>query len=246
MDYKDYVIQNNAENHFWYKARKKLIDNLIGMAFRNYDNNRLILEIGCGTGYQMPILEKYGKAEGLDINPNAVEVAIKNGLNVKIGDVENSDIGKEFEAICLFDVLEHIKNDNDVVKKVYSCLKSNGFLFITVPAYNFMFSEHDRAMAHFRRYNKKELLVMLKNNGFEIIKSGYWNFLLFPAVLAMRLFKNFSGLFVKKKTGRPESSNPHSLLNDFLYKALIFENFLVKKNVSFPFGVSIFVVARKF
>ncbi|MFA5086735.1 MAG: class I SAM-dependent methyltransferase [Candidatus Paceibacterota bacterium] len=246
MDYKDYTIQNNSENYFWHKARKKLIDNMLGSVFQNYDNNRLIFEIGCGTGYQMPVLEKYGKAEGLDINPNAVKVAIKNRLNVKVGDAEDSDFGSnKFEAACLFDALEHIKNDSHVVKKIYSCLKNNGFLFLTVPSYNFMFSEHDRAMGHFRRYNKRELLSMLKNNGFEVIKSGYWNFLLFPAVLAMRLFKNFLRLFIKEKINKPESSNPHPLLNNLFYKGLMLENFLIKKNISFPFGVSLFVVARK-
>lgn len=216
------------------------------LCFSNYDDQRLILEIGCGTGYQMPVLKKWGKAEGLDINPEAVKIAASNGLDVRVKDIENHDIGSNnFDAIGLFDVLEHIKHDNDVIKKIHSSLKNNGLLFLTVPAYNFMFSDHDRAMDHFRRYNKKKLIYLLQESGFQIITSGYWNSLLFPGILLMRLIKKFFSLFIKKELPKSEASNLPSLINSFLYKILMFENFLISKNIKLPYGLSIFVIAKK-
>lgn len=246
MDYKDFEIQNGAENHFWYKARRELLNNLFGLVFKDYNNNRLILEIGCGTGYQILALQKWGRVEGLDINSQAIAVAKKNGLNVYLGDIENMEISKDnYEAICLFDVLEHLKDDISVIQKAYVSLKKEGTLFLTVPAFDFMFSDHDRAMEHFRRYDRKEILQILTDNGFKIIKNGYWNCLLFPGVLAVRLFKNFLHLFIKKNSYNPESAHPQSLLNELLYRILIFENFLIKSGARLPFGLSIFIVAKK-
>ena len=236
MDYKDFLIQKNIGNHFWYKSRRDLINGLFGMVFENYNCRRLILEIGCGVGYQIPILRKWGVVEGFDINPDAVNIAIKNGFHVKVKDVEkdNIDIDK-FDVICLFDVLEHIKNDNKLIKKICDSLKNEAFLFLSVPAYNFLFSNHDRAMNHFRRYNKKQLVFLLEKSGFKIIKSNYWNFFLFPCVLLMRLLKSFLNLFFKKESYQSEASDLPILDNRIFYKILMFENYLIKRNFRFPF-----------
>lgn len=244
MDFKDF--KDNGENFFWHIARRGLIDILLSSVFRSYDNNRLILEIGCGTGYQIPILKKWGEVEGFDINPHAVDIAIKNGFNVKVKNLENEAIGtSKFEAICLFDVLEHIRNDHEAIKKIYFSLKNNGFLFLTIPAYNFLFSDHDRAMAHHRRYNKKELICALENAGFKIVKNGYWNSFLFPCILLLRSFKKFLYFFRKKEIYQSEVSILPPLANNLLCKILMFENFLIERNINFHWGLSIFVIATK-
>lgn len=245
MDYKDFTIQNNTENYFWYKARKALINDLLHVVFKNYDSHRLILEIGCGTGYQIPVLKKWGRVEGFDINSNAVEVAVNKGFNVQVKDLENDDIDTNPDVVCLFDVLEHIRDHNAAIKKIFSVLKNDGFLFLTVPAYNFMFSGHDKAMGHFRRYDKRKLISLLENSGFQIVKSGYWNCLLFPCVLLIRLFKNFLGLFIKKESHKSEVSNLSPLINNFLYKVLLLENFLIRKKIKCWWGLSIFIISKK-
>lgn len=246
MDYKDFTIQNNSNNYFWHQARRTLIDDLFRLVFKNHDDKRLILEIGCGTGYQIPVLKKWGRVEGLDINPEAVNIATRNGLDVKVRDIEKDDIGgNSFDVIGLFDVLEHIEHDRETIKKIHSSLKNTGWLFLTVPAYNFMFSDHDRAMDHFRRYNKKKLISLLQESGFQVITSGYWNSLLFPGILLMRLIKKFFSLFIKKELPKSEASSLPSLINSFLYKVLMFENFLIRKNIKLPYGLSIFVIAKK-
>jgi SAM-dependent methyltransferase len=252
MDYKDYLLQNKETgrndrgNHFWYKARREMIDGLLGNVFMKHQTDRLIVEIGCGTGYQLPIVKKWGRAKGLDINASAVAIALKNGFDAEIKDLEKDDIAVDCpEAVCLFDVLEHIKNDDAAIKKIYAILKNRGFLFMTVPAYAFMFSGHDRAMAHFRRYDKKKLINELEAVGFKIIRSGYWNSLLFPAILSMRLFKNFLSFFLKKNTYQSEAVNLPLSVNYFLYLILHFENFLIGKGFRFLWGLSIFIVAKK-
>jgi len=246
MDYKDFTIQSNTDNHFWYKARRVLINDLLRMIFKNYDRQRLILEIGCGLGYQIPVLEKWGRVEGFDINTKAVAVAQRNGFNVKVKDLESDDLRDcQPDAICLFDVLEHIKNDSEAVNKIYLALKSNGYLFLTVPAYNFMFSSHDKALDHFCRYDKNKLMLLLENAGFKVVKSGYWNSLMFPGIFLIRVFKKFLGLLVKKESHRSEASSLPPIVNGLLYRVLMLENFLIRKNIRFHWGLSIFVIAKK-
>jgi len=246
MDYKDFTIQNNSGTHFWYRARRVLINNLLGMIYKDYKADRLILEIGCGTGYQIPVLQKWGRVEGSDINLEAVKIAVSEGYNVKVKDLDRDDISDyNPEVICLFDVLEHIQNDKKVVENIYASLQNKAYLFLTVPAYNFLFSDHDKAMEHYRRYSRKKIVDLLSQSGFQVIKSGYWNSLLFPGILLMRLFKNILSLFIKKEVYKSESSNLPSLLSNILFKVLQFENFLMTKNINFPWGLSIYIIAQK-
>lgn len=246
MDYKDFTIQGNAANHFWYKARRALINDLLSVIFKNYDRQRSILEIGCGLAYQMPVLEKWGRVEGFDINTKAVAVAKRNGFNVKVKDLESDDLRDyQPDTICLFDVLEHIKNDREAVKKIHLALKSNGYLFLTVPAYNFMFSSHDKALDHFRRYDKNKLVLLLENAGFKVVRSGYWNSLMFPGILLMRVLKRFLTLFIKKESYRSEAFSLPPIINGCLYRVLMLENFLLRKNIKFHWGLSIFIIAKK-
>ena len=246
MDFKDFTIQNNSGTHFWYRARRVLINNLLGMIYKDYKADRLILEIGCGTGYQIPVLEKWGEVEGSDINLEAVKIAVAGGYDVKVKDLDKDGLSDyKPEIICLFDVLEHIQNDKKAVENIYASLQNNGYLFLTVPAYNFLFSNHDKAMEHYRRYSRKKIVDLLSQSGFQIIKSGYWNSILFPGILLMRLCKNFLSLFIKKEVYKSESSNLPSLLSNILFKILQFENFLMTKNINFPWGLSIYIIAKK-
>ena len=144
----------------------------------------LFFDIGGGNGFVSKGLEKNG------IKTCLVEPGIQGCLNAKKRGLSNivcSDLESlKFKApipfsIGLFDVLEHIENDDDYLEKICNSIIKDGYLFITVPAYNFLWSKQDTESGHFRRYSLYELKNKLKTVGFEILYSTYiFSFLVLP------------------------------------------------------------------
>lgn len=251
MDYKDFALQKESEHlYFWNKAKNNLIENLLFSIYKNYwsVSNRKILDIGCGTGTELEILEKFGNITAIDISKESIELVKKMGHKTILANIENSNFKKNYyDAICCFDILEHLENDQNVLKKIHYSLKDGGHLFITVPAYQLLYSTHDIAMGHKRRYNKKAVITRLKNASFEIILINYWNFFLFFPIVLMRLMKKIFFLKIyRKKNLRPESKPLNKYLNNLLFLILNFENKLLNiNNKIIPFGLTICGIAKK-
>ena len=165
--------------------------------------------------------------------------AKKRGFEVFYQDIEEEASGDcQYDVVCVFDVLEHVKHDDLALKNIYKLLKPGGFLIFTVPAFNFLFSSHDVYLKHYRRYSKKELNQKLADNNFKMLNLYYWNSVLFPLIALKRLIS-------KRNKPKSDASNLPKLLNWFLYEILIIENQLIKMNVMWPFGLSLIGVARK-
>lgn len=241
MDYKDYLQSNN--DHFWYKARRELIDYILKKYSKN--KNCKILEIGCGTGNLIPIISTHGDYVGIEKNKNAYLEAQKYHKKIINKSIENLEITEKYDIICLFDVLEHIKDDHKAIEKVYSFLENSGIIIITIPAYNFLFSNHDIAMDHYRRYSKKNITKILRINKFKIIEMGYWNSLLFPIIAIIRIIKKVFSRTIKTKSFHSEIKTPPRIINKLIYNILKLENVLIKKNIKMPFGLSIYTIAKK-
>lgn len=230
------------KNHFWFKARRKYILQLL----KPFPNNISILDIGCSSGILLNELKDYGfninNLYGIDISSKAIENCKDNGLkNSFVMDAQNIILNKTFDVIIASDCLEHIEDDEKAIKKWCDLLKPDGFLHVFVPAYELLWSNHDEVNMHYRRYTKKELNNKLKKNGFEITKTGYWNFLLFLPVLFIRVLKKIK---VSKKQNKIGDLNKISLFNGFLFNLINIEN-KVLNYISFPFGISTYCVAKK-
>ena len=141
-----------------------------------------------------------------------------------------------FDIVVSFDVLEHILEDNKAVSEVHRVLKKGGYLVFMVPAFQFLFSSHDKALDHKRRYNKK----MLKNLLFKFnnLKLNYWNFAMFLPISCMRLMK-------KKSKPKIDCIKLPRFVDGFLYLLLQMENKCIKYNTPLPFGISIVGFCRK-
>jgi SAM-dependent methyltransferase len=138
------------------------------------------------------------------------------------------------------DVLEHVNNDVDGISEFYRVLKKGGNLILTAPAFNFLWGIQDIVTGHKRRYSRKEITNKLKAAGFDILKSSYFNFFLFfPILFARRL------IHLLKFKIESENRINFPLLNYFLKIIFSLEPYLLRY-ISFPFGVSIFCVARKY
>ena len=236
MDYKDYQVGKSSED-FWFKAKNNLIAILMDKTIKNENKKLKILNIGVGTGDDLKILNKYGENYIIDTNKKALDLIDKSFYkDKKVADACKLPFKESFfDIVVAFDVFEHIQNDKKAISEVYRVLKNKGKLIFSVPAFQFIFSSHDRALEHQRRYNKKTLKNLLKN--FKAVKLNYWNSSLFPLVAIMRIIK---------KNSKPKVEQPNSkIVNSICYFLLSLENQLIKYNFPLLPGLSIFGVAEK-
>lgn len=229
-------------NHWWFKSRRKYLIDLL----KNAPKDSKILDIGCSSGVFLKDLENIGfdsnNLFGIDISEKAILNSKKNGLtNTFVMDAQNITLDERFDIIVASDCLEHLENDIKALNNWKNLLKSNGKLYVFVPAFMSLWSYHDEINMHFRRYTKNELRTKIENENFEIIKASYWNFFLFVPVY---VFRKISSLFNKNKSGESDIQIGNLIINKLLLKLIIFENKLLKY-INFPFGVSTFCIAKK-
>ncbi len=205
--------------------------------------NPVILDVGCGTGETTKALRNYGIVWGVDISEKALEFCRKQGLqNLKqSGACELPFDDSFFDAVSMLDILEHVEEDEKALQEVYRVLKSNGYLLITVPAWQFLWSDHDDALDHKRRYVHAELRSKLESAGFQVQELSYAIMFLSMPIVIWRLFQN---IFVQSSYPKTSYVILPSWLNSFFIFLLKIEAKLLKY-INLPFGVSLVCLARK-
>ena len=234
MDYIDFVAGQTGDN-FWFKGKRELIDVLM----RNVTGNDLkILNIGAGTGADLDVLQKYGNTYVIDVNQRALNLIPENMcFEKKECDAANLEYPENFfDCVCSFDVFEHVENDLKAVSEILRVLKKGGFLFFTVPAFQILFSAHDKALLHFRRYNRKSLYYLL--NSFQDIKMSFWNSSLFFPLSILRILK-------KKSKPQTDYFSLPKFIEQFFLRLLRIENHLIAKGYKIPLGLSLVGYCRK-
>ena len=226
---------NNFSNHWWFQARKKIIEGIIKKKLRK---NLCILDFGAGSGINVEMLSKFGFVNIYEPHKETKKYLQTKYSNKKKFRVLNKINNMKFDLIILADVLEHIRNDKDQIMKLNKNLNQNGHILITVPAYQFLFSSKDSVLKHFRRYNKQEIKEIFKQ--FNTIKLTYFNFFLFPPIaLTLIICKIFKVKFIKTVENSPS----------YLINKLLFNIFNIEKKMinifNLPFGVSILGLFKK-
>jgi SAM-dependent methyltransferase len=200
------------------------------------------LDIGCGSGLMLNALEDIGQTYGMDMSDEAISFSkeIFTGT-VKKGMLPDEVPYEEnfFDLITALDVIEHVDRDIDSLKAMHSRLIAGGKAVITVPAYMFLWSSFDDVNEHKRRYTLNELNEKLVQAGFTVEKITYYNTLLFPVVLVVRILNN-----ILNRDGSSDIDMPSKPLNFVLKQIFGLEKYLLKF-VNLPFGVSILAVVRK-
>jgi len=249
QDHDDYnakgldILYNAEEKHFWFVARKEFILQEIKP---NIDLKSKIIEIGAGTGN----VSRYLKQNGYK-NISVGEMHL-NGLlyakNYGIKDCYQFDLldtpfEREFDVVCMFDVLEHIEDDGLALENVYKMLHKQGCVVLTVPSHKWLWNREDAIAGHKRRYTKKYLTRKLQDNGFEIVKAKYFFMFIVP-LLYMRTILNKDDGSVIDKSEFKEDIYMNPILNHILLFITRIEN---KLNDFLPntFGGSLFIIARK-
>lgn len=187
------------EAHFWFRARNELIIWAIGKWFA--PGGKLI-EIGCGTGYVLSRIEKeFPQMEiyGGEIYSNGLEFAARRLTRAQLLQVDALHIPyrEEFNLIGLFDTLEHIGKDEEVLAEIHRALAPGGGLLLTVPQHGFLWSYQDEFSGHARRYERKELIQKTRQAGFQVLDSPSFIFLLLPVLWLSR---------IRKRKKRPTST----------------------------------------
>lgn len=195
-----------------------------------------ILEVGCGIGNFTKELIHFGRVFAIDKDKEYVSATLKllkGKAHIGFGDIEKGLYffkKQRFDRVVCINVLEHIQDDDKALDNIYSLLKNEGYLILLVPAHQFLYGSIDKSIGHFRRYNKKSLITILKNKGFKIERVRLLNMI--GAIGWLISSKLFSERSVDEKKIK--------IFNFIAPITLPLENFFEP-----PFGTSILVIARK-
>lgn len=236
MDNKIFLRQiKNQKKHWWFQARKKIIEELIISI--NFKKKINILDFGAGSGVNTDMLFKYGIVDVHEKNKIARSYIKKNTKIKRI--YSNLKLKKNFyDLILLADVVEHIKYPQNLLKILKKFLKKNGYILLTAPSYQFLFSSKDLALGHYRRYNKKNIQKII--NKFKVLKISYFNSILFlPIAFTTMLYKIFRKNYIEKS-----ETTPPYIINKILYFLFLIEKYFIKK-INFYFGLSIYALIKK-
>lgn len=225
-------------SHWWFKARREILADQIKRL--GLDKNADLLEIGCGPGGNIEMLKEFGNVSAIELDDFAREYATGlTGVKVVRDQLPTlASISQQFDLVCMFDVLEHVEEDDESLAALKKALKPEGTLLLTVPAYQWLFGRHDEILHHRRRYSRAQLEKKLLAAGYRIRSGSYFNSLLFPVVAVTRLIE-----LVLKPESAVGSKMPGRLLNAIFYRIFKLELWILRLT-TLAFGTSIIVAAQ--
>ena len=232
------AMAEHDERHWWYRARRQVVAELIRRKVPLPKVAKL-LEIGCGTGHNLPMLGEFGQVEALEVDPIARGMAEKRlGRTVLSSPLPALEGVPDatYDMVAALDVVEHIPDDKAALEGISRVLKPGGKLLMTVPAHQWMWSAHDVVNHHQRRYSKRDFKRLVNESPLKLESIGYLNSLLFPLALAQRL--------ASKLTGNEDANlaPPAEPINQVLERVFALERRVIGR-IPLPPGLSLFAVA---
>jgi len=225
-------LMHETEDSWWYRGRIIIVQAALRRA--RIAKRSTALDFGAGYGGMLSFLKTYADSvDAFELDQIAMLELTARGYRHVYADIADA-LAEKHDIIGLFDVLEHIKDDEDMLVRLHSALAADGVLVLTVPAYRWLWSVHDERNMHFRRYRASELRRKLEAHGFEVRCIGYWNAVLFPVAALVRVF-GFAG---------ESGLSPDRVVNVILSQLIRLEAFITRM-VSLPFGLSVVAVAVK-
>ena len=242
------------DRHFWFRARNHVIATLVSQIAADMAPGFRVLEAGCGTGNVLRVLEQAcsrGMVIGMDMFSKGLYYARqRTSCHLIQGDVNAPPFAKQFDLICLFDVLEHLPDDIQVLVNLRRMLSQDGVLLLTVPAHPSLWSYFDEASHHFRRYELAELKSKLVGAGYTVEYISDYMAIIFPIVWLGRKLRSLN-----RRKGAPDIDGAKALasselriipvVNSFLAFLLSIEVRLIARRRQLPVGTSLLAVARR-
>lgn len=228
------------DRQWWYVGMRAISRALLAPALRPGAPARL-LDAGCGTGRNVAWLAEFGSAVGVDLSAQALTLSRRRGARVARASVLALPFADHsFDAVTSFDVLYHrwVSDDRAALAELRRVLKPGGLLLVRVPALRLLWGAHDEAVHSRHRYTRGELVARLEAAGFEVRRSSYANFFLFPLLLVRRSLDRALG-----RHGSDVGFLPAPL--EALFRGLLQAEARLVRHVSLPVGASVMAVARR-
>ncbi len=219
-----------SEGHFWFGSRRSFLQSRLLSLFKKDD---VLLDIGCGDGRELNwMLRHVGRAYGIEPDARLGAAARERGLRVQNMPFSTAD-GVECTPtfITMFDVLEHLPDDREAIRQIYHLLPASGIFAVTVPAHQWLWTSHDVANHHYRRYSKPALLAALQGAGFKIERVDWFGAAALLTAVALKWLGRDQGALIQSNNG-------------FMTKIATWE-YTLERYIRVPFGLSLFVVATK-
>lgn len=232
-------MYDHEDNYWWFISRRQLVCQLIDDA--KSPGDLLLCDVGCGTGATMQQMLRFGKVIGIDMSPLALRCCRQRELSGLImSKAEQLPLkSSSVDVIVATDILEHLADDISALKEFHRILRPGGFAVVTVPAFGLLWSEHDLALMHHRRYTAPQLAQRCIESGFRVDSVTYALWLLFPFAVVTRLLQPRY-----RKTPQARIPKLPNWLNKMLISIQRLEMRLLK-HIDLPWGVSIATVIRK-
>lgn len=268
MELREYERMHALENdYWWFVGRRAIVARLLRQALSARPPGAIaastcgpsvsLLDIGCGTGANLSMLRgvvgEQAPITGVDFSDLALKFAMEakgeqsvalarcDALRLPFGDAQ-------FQAVTMLDVLEHLGDDRGALAEVRRVLRPSGSLVFSVPAYQHLWSAHDEALHHFRRYEMRGLQLLLRRSGFLVEKLSFAMSAMPPAAWLWRK------LLLPFAPRRPRDAKRHSqgavlpsvppLINGALIKYLELEGEVIARR-PLRFGTSLVGIARR-
>lgn len=233
--------------HWWFVVRGKLIRNIFAK-YAGKKRDQKILNTGVATGRSSEIVSEFGEVSSIETDKNCCDF-VRLELKMEVTQASVTEMpfpSGTFHVVCAFDVLEHIEDDSAAVKELNRVNVQNGWLFVTVPANQWLWSRHDDLNHHYRRYSRERIANILEENGYQIEYLTWFNTFLFLPIVCYRLLSN--AMQSKKRHVKSDFEiamvDKLPFLNKVFYSIFNLERKILLR-ARLPFGVSILVLAKK-
>lgn len=242
------------EKHFWFRSRNAILSKMMNKLTAGLPDGFNLLEVGCGTGNVLRMLEKTcsrGRVAGMDLFSDGLQFA-RRRVRVPLiqGDMTHPPFQPCFDLLCMFDVLEHLPDDVDILRSVSKLLARDGRLVLTVPSDPRLWSYFDTASHHYRRYTRADLQEKMEQAGFEVEFISPYMFSTYPLVwlnrrLAGRIKdgEQLNESQIEKKSTDELAIIP--VVNEILAWLLSLEAGWLASDRHLPAGTSLLAVGRK-
>lgn len=234
-----------GKTYWWLAGKYRILADVVARSFKPKSPRAMVLDLGCGPGNLLDFLRPHGEPFGSDFSTDALRFCRGRGYGrIFRADFHTLPIRSEsFDLVTAIDVLEHLADDRKAIVELHRIMRPGGLLIVSVPAFQFLWGDHDTIYGHHRRYTTGEVRERLEAAGFQMKKLSYFE----PLFLApLYVFRNLKKLFVKggEIADRDDFIRLPGALNSLLCSFIAAERFPLRF-MSFPFGVTILAVATK-